>query len=92
MCSSLWKYFSWKKSFLVISGILRPFFNTLTLDDNFFLGNRENLPQPIQMQLSRKLQIFSPFFTAFLRDTLNFENLEKKKKKMSLVAYVFPKL
>ena len=30
--------FSWKKSFLVISEILRPFVNTLTPDDKYSLG------------------------------------------------------
>ena len=42
--SSLWENFSWKKSFLVISEILRPFVNTLTPDKKLFLCNRENLP------------------------------------------------
>ena len=30
------KNFSWKKSFLVISEILRPFVNTLTPDEKYF--------------------------------------------------------
>ena len=63
MCSSLWEYFSYKKSFLVISEILRPFFNLLTLDDKYCLGNRGNLRQAIQTQLSKKRHIFSLFFS-----------------------------
>ena len=31
-----------KKSFLVISEMLRPFVNTLTPDKKYFPGNREN--------------------------------------------------
>ena len=41
------------------------------------------------MQLSKKLKIFSETFTAFLKSTFNFEHLQKR---MSVVAYVFPKL
>ena len=78
MCSSLLSYFSYKKFFFVIFEILRPFFNLLILDDKYSLGNRENLLQPIQMQLSRKLQIFCQFFTGFLESTFNFAHFEKK--------------
>ena len=41
------------------------------------------------MQLSEKLETFSPFFIAFLESALNFEHFEKK---MSLIAQVFLKL
>ena len=61
-----------KKTFLVISGILRPFFNWLTLNDKYCLGDRENLLQPIQMELSKKRQIFSHFSNAFLKSTFDF--------------------
>ena len=84
MGSSLWEYFSYKKSFLVISEILRPFFNLLTLDEKYSLGNRENLLQPIQIQLSKKRQIFSDFFTAFLKSTFDFEHFENKDNPHSL--------
>ena len=40
MCSSLWEYFSYKMCLLVISEILRPFFNLLTLDDKDSVSNR----------------------------------------------------
>ena len=36
-------------------------FNTLTLDDNHYLLNRDNLTQPIQIQLSQKQKTFSEF-------------------------------
>ena len=44
----------WKKSLLVIQKILRLFLHTLTVDDKDYLLNRDNLTQPIQMQLSQK--------------------------------------
>ena len=43
----------------------------------------------IQMHLSQKQKIFSRFFAAFFESALNFEHFEKK---MTLIAYVFPKL
>ena len=45
------------------------------------------------MQLYRKPKIFCCNFIACLEFTLNFESLEKKKKKkMSLIASLFLKL
>ena len=41
-------------SFLVISEILGLFFNTLTADDKYSLRKKCDLPQLIQMQLSKK--------------------------------------
>ena len=41
------------------------------------------------MHLSHKEKIFSPFFSAFFESALNFEHFQKK---MTLIAYVFPKL
>ena len=43
----------------------------------------------IQMHLSQKQNIFSEFSAAFFKSALNFEHFQKK---MSLIAYVFPKL
>ena len=45
--------------------------------------------QTIQMHLSQKQKIFSQFFSAFSKSALNFEHFEEK---MTLIAYVFPKL
>ena len=44
---------------------LRMFVNILTADDKLFLLNRENLRQPIQMQLYEKQNTFSQFFSQF---------------------------
>ena len=57
---------------------LRLFVNTLTLDDKDYLLNRDNLTQPIQMQLYQKQKTFSEFFFAFLKSILNFKHLPKK--------------
>ena len=43
----------------------------------------------IQMHLSQKQKILSEFFSAFFESALNSEHFQKK---MTLIAYVFPKL
>ena len=43
----------------------------------------------IQMHLSEKQKIFSEFLSAFFESALNFDHFQKK---MTLIAYVFPKL
>ena len=43
----------------------------------------------IQMHLSQKQKIFAEFFSAFSESALNFEHFQTK---MTLIAYVFPKL
>ena len=48
------------------------------MDEKHFLLNRDNLTQPIQMQLSQKQKTFSEFFFAFLKSILNFKHLPKK--------------
>ena len=56
-------------SLLVTFEILGMFVKTMTVDDKYFLCNSENLPQPIQRQLSKKRETFSQFFAAFLTFT-----------------------
>ena len=43
----------------------------------------------IQIHFSQKQKIFSQFFSEFFKSALNFEHFQKK---MTLIAYVFPKL
>ena len=50
----------------------------MTVDDKHYLLNRDNLTQPIQMQLYQKQKTFSEFFFAFLKSILNFKHLPKK--------------
>ena len=67
-----------KKSVLVTCKISRLFPNTLSSDGKYSLLNKDNLTQPIQMQVSRKQKTFSEFFSAFLKSSLNFEYFLKK--------------
>ena len=46
----------WKKS-------LGVFVNTLTVNNKHYLLNRDNLTEPIQMQLNHKQKTFSEFFS-----------------------------
>ena len=62
----------------MIQKILRLFVNTLTVNDKHYLLNRDNLTQPIQIQLSQKQKTFSQFFFAFLKSILNYKHLPKK--------------
>ena len=71
-----WKFFS-------------RFLSRLTTGDNYSLVRRGNWTQTIQMHLSQKQEIFSEFFGAFFEFALNFEHFQKK---ITLIAYVFPKL
>ena len=86
---SLWRQLTFKKSLLVICKISRLFPNTLSADGKYSLLNRDNLTQPIQMQVPRKQKNFEIFFLHFwnLVEILNIF-----KKKMTLMADVFPKL
>ena len=43
----------------------------------------------LQMHLSQKQNIFSEFFSTFFKSALNSEHFQKK---ITLIAYVFPKL
>ena len=74
----LWRQLIFKKFLSVICKISRLFPNTLSADGKYSLLNRDNLTQPIQMQLSRKQKTFTKFFSAFLKSSLNFENFQKK--------------
>ena len=48
------------------------------------LPNRDNLMQPIHMQLSQKVKTFSEFFPAFPKSRLNFEHFQKRDDVYSL--------
>ena len=52
--------------------------------DKSSLPNRDNLMQPILMQLSQKLKTFSRFFPAFSKYRLNFEYFQEDVDKCSL--------
>ena len=69
--------------------ILQTFFNTLTANDKYSLNSKDKWMQTIQMLLSQKQNIFSGVFSAFFESALNFEHFQKK---MTVIAYAFPKL
>ena len=48
------------------------------------LPNRDNLMQPIHMQLSQKLKTFSGFFNVFSKSRLSFEYFQKRDDAHSL--------
>ena len=63
----------------MIHKILRLFVNSLTVNDKHYLLNRDNLTQPIHMQLCEKQKTFSEFFVAVLKSILNFKHFPKKE-------------
>ena len=52
--------------------------------DKFSLPNRDNLMQPIHMQLSQKLKTFPRFFNVFPKSRLSFEYFQKNDDANSL--------
>ena len=56
----------------------------MSVVDKCSLPNRDNLMQPIEMQLSQKLKTFSEFIPAFPKSRLNFEQFQKKDDAHSL--------
>ena len=46
--------------------------------DKCSLPNRDNLMQPIHMQLSEKVKTFSRFFNVFPKSRLSFEYFQEK--------------
>ena len=59
------RQFSCKKSLLVIWNSLRLFLNTMSFVGKCSLPHRDNLVQPIHMQLSQKLKSFCSFIFHF---------------------------
>ena len=78
-----------QKSLLDTWKFFRPFLNTLTANDKYSLNSKDKSMQTIQTLLSQKQNIFSEFFSAFFESALNFKHFQRK---MTLIAYVFPKL
>ena len=66
------KVVDWKKSLLVIHKILGLFLITLTVHDKHYILNRDNLIQPIQMQLYQKHKTFSEFFSCIFKIYIKF--------------------
>ena len=58
------------------------FRNTLAANTNNPVRDCENLPSPIQMQLSLRRKTFSDIVLPFLESTSNFKHFEKKGSKL----------
>ena len=56
----------------------------MTAVDKCSLPNRDNLMQPIHMQLSQKLKTFSWFFNVFSESRLSFQYFQKNDDANSL--------
>ena len=69
---------SWKTSLLLTYQILELLVNTLAADDKYLVLNRDKLTIRIQMQLSKKQQTFSTFFSSSLKSILNFKYFQQK--------------
>ena len=82
---SLWRKLRWKKSLLVIYKILRRFVSTLTADDKQYLLNRDNLMNPIQMQLSQKQKTFFQFFFSIFESYIKFSTFPEKRSPSELI-------
>ena len=75
---SLWRQLTYKISMLVICKTSRLFPNRLSGDGKYSLLNRDNLTEPIQMQVSPKKKLFLDFFLHFL-NLVQILNIFKKK-------------
>ena len=78
-----------QKSLLDTWKFFRPFLNTLTANDTYSFNSKDKWMQTIQMHLLQKQNIFSQLFSGVLEFALNFQYFQKK---MTLIAYLFPKL
>ena len=63
---------------LVLGKILEVFVNLVTSEAKYPLEDWENLPLPMQMQLSEKPKTFSRFSVPFLESAWIFTHFHKK--------------
>ena len=61
----------------------------MTACDKYSVISRDKGMETSQMHLYQKQNVFSEFFSAFLESAFNFQHFQKK---MTLIAYLFPKL
>ena len=87
--SSLCGEIIWKTSPWMKFEIIGLFANTWTAHYKYPVPDCENLPFPIQIQLSKKQKSISRFFIPFMESPSNFEHFQKNK---IVIANVFPKL
>ena len=63
--------------------IVGVFRNILTASGKYPVRDFDNLPSPIEMELSLKPKTFFDCFVPFLTSTLNFKHFEKKADRNS---------
>ena len=68
---------------LVLGEILGMFVNAFTGNGKYPFQDCQNLPLPIEIQLSQKRKAFSEFFVPLLQSTTNFKHFEKKDNRHS---------
>ena len=90
ICWSLSRKLCSKKSLLLTFQILGLLVSKLATDEKNPVLNRDNLTIPIQIQLS--LETKKLFLNFFLQFSNLGEILDVLKPKMTLIAFVFPKL
>ena len=73
----------------MIYELVRLFVNKFTGNDKHYLLNRDNLMQPILMQLSQKQKSFSQFFLHFQN---SYPLLNICQKKMTFIAEAIPQI
>lgn len=64
-------------SLLVICESLGLFIKTFTANSKYFRLDSESLPQPIQMQISKKQKTFFSSFAAFLKFAFTVKYFEE---------------
>ena len=70
----IWKLSPWFKFEIIVL-----FANTWTSDYKYPVTDCDNLPFPIQIQLSSKQKTFSRFFIPLMESLSNFEHFQKKQ-------------
>ena len=77
--SSLWGKMIWKISPWLNFVFIGLLVNTWTADYKYPVPDCENLPFPIEIQLSSKKKRFSMFFSPFMESPSNLQHFEKKE-------------
>ena len=72
-----------KTSFLIRCEIVGLFVNTLTAEEKYPRHNKENIQEPSQMKLSKKLKTLFQFFIAFLKLASRFEHYQPQNISIS---------
>ena len=67
----------------MLGEILQTFVNSLIVADKHRVQDCENLPLPIEIQLSEKRKTFSEFLVPFLESTSTFKQTQKKDYRQS---------